>query len=136
MLPALASQMVNLIEFEQLDLLHVTLYLASCYDYLARQIMAERGLNVPIVTTLHGTDITLVGKDPSYKHVVGLPLIKVMGDRGFQSICGVRHVNFEIKQEIKVIPNFIDLERFKASDGTRIEKGISPKWRKDNCSRV
>ena len=67
---ALASQMVNLIEFENLDLLHVHYALPHATSaYLAKQIMAEKGLNVPVVTTLHGTDITLVGSDPSYKHV-------------------------------------------------------------------
>ena len=77
---ALASQMVNLIEFEQLDLMHVHYALPHATSaYLAKQIMAERGIHVPIVTTLHGTDITLVGKDPSYRHVAEFSIDKSDG---------------------------------------------------------
>jgi N-acetyl-alpha-D-glucosaminyl L-malate synthase BshA len=133
---ALASQMVNLIEFEHLDLLHVHYALPHATSaYLARQIMAERGLHVPIVTTLHGTDITLVGKDPSYKHVVEFSIDKSDGVTAVSEyLKRETYENFDIKQEIKVIPNFIDLERFKATEHTELEKGIGAKRRKNNCS--
>jgi len=129
---ALASQMVNLIEFEQLDLLHVHYALPHATSaYLARQIMAERGLNVPIVTTLHGTDITLVGKDPSYKHVVEFSIDKSDGVTAVSEyLRRETYENFEIKQEVKVIPNFIDLERFKASDQTELKKELAPSGEK------
>ena len=129
---ALASQMVNLIEFEQLDLLHVHYALPHATSaYLARQIMAERGLNVPIVTTLHGTDITLVGKDPSYKHVVEFSIDKSDGVTAVSEyLRRETYENFEIKQEIKVIPNFIDLERFKATDQTELKKELAPSGEK------
>ena len=124
---ALASQMVNLIEFEHLDLLHVHYALPHATSaYLARQIMAERGLHVPIVTTLHGTDITLVGIDPSYKHVVEFSIDKSDGVTAVSEyLKRETYENFDIKQEIKVIPNFIDLERFKATRQTELKKELA-----------
>ena len=129
---ALASQMVNLIEFEHLDLLHVHYALPHATSaYLARQIMAERGLHVPIVTTLHGTDITLVGKDPSFKHVVEFSIDKSDGVTAVSEyLKRETHENFDIKQEIKVIPNFIDLERFKATEQTELKKELAPNGEK------
>lgn len=129
---ALASQMVNLIEFEQLDLLHVHYALPHATSaYLARQIMAERGLHVPIVTTLHGTDITLVGKDPSYKHVVEFSIDKSDGVTAVSEyLKRETYENFDIKQDIKVIPNFIDLDRFQATDQTDLKKQLAPNGEK------
>ncbi|MBK97226.1 MAG: N-acetyl-alpha-D-glucosaminyl L-malate synthase BshA [Balneola sp.] len=129
---ALASQMVNLIEFERLDLLHVHYALPHATSaYLARQIMTERGLHVPIVTTLHGTDITLVGKDPSYKHVVEFSIDKSDGVTAVSEyLKRETYENFDIKQEIRVIPNFIDLERFKATDQTELKEELAPKGEK------
>ena len=129
---ALASQIVNLIEFEHLDLLHVHYALPHATSaYLARQIMAERGLHVPIVTTLHGTDITLVGIDPSYKHVVEFSIDKSDGVTAVSEyLKRETYKNFDIKQEIKVIPNFIDLERFKATEQTELKKELAPNGEK------
>tara|TARA_R110000868_G_scaffold259361_10_gene517460 strand:- start:1567 stop:2712 length:1146 start_codon:yes stop_codon:yes gene_type:complete len=125
---ALASQMVNLIEFENLDLLHVHYALPHATSaYLAKQIMIERGKTVPIVTTLHGTDITLVGKDPSYKHVVEFSIDKSDGVTAVSEYLKKEtYSNFEIKQDIKVIPNFIDLERFQKSNKSHFKKAICP----------
>lgn len=125
---ALASQMVNLIEFGNLDLLHVHYALPHATSaYLAKQIMMERGITVPIVTTLHGTDITLVGKDPSYKHVVEFSIDKSDGVTAVSEYLREEtYRNFEIKQDIKVIPNFIDLERFQKSNKNHFRKAICP----------
>ncbi len=125
---ALASQMVNLIEFEDLDLLHVHYALPHATSaYLAKQIMAERGINVPVVTTLHGTDITLVGRDPSYKHVVEFSIDKSDGVTAVSEyLKNVTYQNFELKQDIRVIPNFIDLDRFKKSNKSHFKKAICP----------
>ncbi len=125
---ALASQMVNLIEYENLDLLHVHYALPHATSaYLAKQIMMERGKTVPIVTTLHGTDITLVGKDPSYKHVVEFSIDKSDGVTAVSEYLKKEtYSNFDIKQDIKVIPNFIDLERFKKSNKSHFKKAICP----------
>lgn len=125
---ALASQMVNLIEYESLDLLHVHYALPHATSaYLAKQIMAERGITVPIVTTLHGTDITLVGRDPSYKHVVEFSIDKSDGVTAVSEyLKRETYSNFEIKQDIEVIPNFIDLDRFKKSNKSHFKKAICP----------
>ena len=125
---ALASQMVNLIEYENLDLLHVHYALPHATSaYLAKQIMIERGKTVPIVTTLHGTDITVVGKDQSYKHVVEFSIDKSDGVTAVSEYLKKEtYLNFDIKQDIKVIPNFIDLERFKKSNKSHFKKAICP----------
>lgn len=125
---ALASQMVNLIEYEDLDLLHVHYALPHATSaYLAKQIMAEKGINVPVVTTLHGTDITLVGRDPSYKHVVEFSIDKSDGVTAVSEYLKKEtYENFEIEQDIRVIPNFIDLDRFKKSNKTHFKKAICP----------
>lgn len=129
---ALASQMVNLIEYENLDLLHVHYALPHATSaYLAKQIMCEKGKTVPIVTTLHGTDITLVGKDPSYKHVVEFSIDKSDGVTAVSEYLKKEtYDNFDIKKEIQVIPNFIDLERFKKSNKSHFKKAICPNGEK------
>lgn len=126
---ALASQMVNLIEYENLDLLHVHYALPHATSaYLAKQIMCERGKTVPIITTLHGTDITLVGRDPSYKHVVEYSIDKSDGVTAVSEYLKQEtYAHFDIKQDIKVIPNFIDLERFKKSNKSHFKKPFAPK---------
>ena len=129
---ALASQMVNLIEFENLDLLHVHYALPHATSaYIARQIMAERGKTVPIITTLHGTDITLVGRDPSYKHVVEYSIDKSDGVTAVSEYLKQEtYAHFDIKQDIEVIPNFIDLEHFKKSNKSHFKKAICPNGEK------
>ncbi len=129
---ALASQMVNLIEFQNLDLLHVHYALPHATSaYLAKQIMAERGISVPVVTTLHGTDITLVGRDPSYKHVVEFSIDKSDGVTAVSEyLKRETYSHFDIKQDIKVIPNFIDLDRFKKSNKSHFKKAICPNGEK------
>jgi N-acetyl-alpha-D-glucosaminyl L-malate synthase BshA len=125
---ALATQMVNLIEYQDLDLLHVHYALPHATSaYLAKQIMAEKGIHVPVVTTLHGTDITLVGSDPSYKHVVEFSIDKSDGVTAVSEFLKKEtYDRFNIKQDIKVIPNFIDLDRFKKSNKSHFKKAICP----------
>ncbi len=125
---ALASQMVNLIEYEDLDLLHVHYALPHATSaYLAKQIMEEKGINVPVVTTLHGTDITLVGSDPSYKNVVEFSINKSDGVTAVSKYLKEEtEQRFDIKNDICVIPNFIDLERFQKSNKSHFKKAICP----------
>ncbi len=125
---ALATQMVNLIEYENLDLLHVHYALPHATSaYLAKQIMAEKAKPVPIVTTLHGTDITLVGSDPSYRHVVEFSIDKSDGVTAVSEYLKQEtYSRFDIKKDIRVIPNFIDLERFKKSNKSHFKKAICP----------
>lgn len=129
---ALASQMVNLIEYEDLDLLHVHYALPHATSaYLAKQIMSEREVHVPIITTLHGTDITLVGRDPSYKHVVEFSIDKSDGVTAVSEYLKKEtYEYFDIQQDIKVIPNFIDLDRFRKSNKSHFKKAICPNGEK------
>jgi L-malate glycosyltransferase len=107
---ALASRMAEVAEFYNLDLLHVHYAIPhSVSALLARQMLAARGRCLPFVTTLHGTDITLVGLDRSY-----LPITRYSIDEsdGVTSISAYlkekTHADFGVKREISVIPNFVN----------------------------
>ena len=111
---ALSSQMVETVISRKLDVLHVHYAIPHAYAaFMARQILKDRGINISVVTTLHGTDITLVGKQPSY-----LPAVKF----SIEHSCAVTAVsqslkedtikNFSTEKEIRVIPNFIDVSLY------------------------
>jgi len=123
---ALASHMVNLIEYEKLDLLHVHYAIPHTTSaYLAKQILGEKAAHVPIITTLHGTDITIVGSDPSYLPVVNFSINQ---SDGVTAVSGYlrdeTYLRFEINKSIEVIPNFVDLERFVRNDRHHYRKAI------------
>ncbi len=114
---ALATKMAEVAEFEELDILHVHYAIPHAISaYLAKQILKSR---LAVVTTLHGTDITLVGRDASY-----LPITRF----GIEASDGVTAVsrsleldtrtNFHTEKAIEVIPNFVDPERFKKNGRT------------------
>ncbi|MDA0907021.1 MAG: N-acetyl-alpha-D-glucosaminyl L-malate synthase BshA [Bacteroidetes bacterium] len=111
---ALANMLSHIIENESLDVLHVHYALPHTTSaYLACQILGDRGAEVPIVTTLHGTDITLVGRDPSYKRIVDFSLNQSDGITAVSEYLKAETIRqFDIHQDVVVIPNFIDLERF------------------------
>jgi len=125
---ALASKLVDVIRFEQLDILHVHYAIPhASAAFMAKQILATYGINIPFVTTLHGTDITLVGKDPTYKPVVTFSINKSDGITTVsQSLKDDTLNHFDITGEIKVIPNFIDFERFSLKPKDHFKKAIAP----------
>ena len=125
---ALANQMVSLIEYENIDVLHVHYAIPHATSaFLAKQIMGEEAMSIPIITTLHGTDITLVGSDPSYKTVVDFSINQSDGVTAVSEYLREEtYQRFDIRKEIKVIPNFIDLERFKKSNKSHFKKAICP----------
>lgn len=125
---ALANQMANLIEYENIDVLHVHYAIPHATSaYLAKQILGEKAAHVPLITTLHGTDITIVGSDPSYKSVVDFSINQSDGVTAVSNyLRDETYERFDIKKDIKVIPNFIDLDRFKKSDKTHFKKAICP----------
>nr|MBI1229304.1 N-acetyl-alpha-D-glucosaminyl L-malate synthase BshA [Cytophagales bacterium] len=125
---ALASKMVNVVKFEALDLLHVHYAIPhASAAYMAKQILREQGIHIPVVTTLHGTDITLVGKDPSYEPVVTFSINKSDGVTAVsEDLKKDTLKHFEIKNHIEVIPNFIDLERFKKQKKEHFKQAICP----------
>lgn len=125
---ALASKIVDVAQFEKLDILHVHYAIPHASSALiARSILREKGFNLPFVTTLHGTDITLIGKDPGYKPVVEYSINHSDGITSVsQSLKDDTYTNFSITREIEVIPNFIDFSRFKKTNKDHFKKAIAP----------
>jgi len=125
---ALASKLVDVVRFEKLDILHVHYAIPhASAAFMAKQILATYGIQIPFVTTLHGTDITLVGKDPTYKPVVTFSINKSDGITTVsQSLKDDTLNHFDITGEIKVIPNFIDFERFSLKPKDHFKKAIAP----------
>lgn len=125
---ALANQMANLIEYEKIDVLHVHYAIPHATSaYLAKQILGEKAAHVPLITTLHGTDITIVGSDPSYKSVVDFSINQSDGVTAVSNyLRDETYERFDIKKDIKVIPNFIDLDRFQKSNKNHFKKAICP----------
>ncbi|MFM2305350.1 MAG: N-acetyl-alpha-D-glucosaminyl L-malate synthase BshA [Bacteroidota bacterium] len=125
---ALASKIVDVAQFEKLDILHVHYAIPHASSALiARSILREKGFNLPFVTTLHGTDITLIGKDPGYKPVVEYSINHSDGITSVsQSLKDDTYTNFSINREIEVIPNFIDFSRFKKTNKDHFKKAIAP----------
>jgi N-acetyl-alpha-D-glucosaminyl L-malate synthase BshA len=125
---ALASKLVDVVRFEKLDILHVHYAIPhASAAFMAKQILETYGINIPFVTTLHGTDITLVGKDPTYKPVVTFSINKSDGVTTVsQSLKDDTEKHFEITNEIQVIPNFIDFSRFSLKPKDHFKKAIAP----------
>ena len=125
---ALASKIVDVVKFEHLDILHVHYAIPHASAALmAKSILKEEGILIPFITTLHGTDITLVGRDPSYRPVVEYSLNHSDGITSVsQSLKEETIKNFVLKREIEVIPNFIDFSRFKKTDKEHFKVAIAP----------
>lgn len=125
---ALASKLVDVVRFEKLDILHVHYAIPhASAAFMAKQILATYGINIPFVTTLHGTDITLVGKDATYKPVVTFSINQSDGITTVSDdLKEDTYRHFEITKEIKVIPNFIDFNRFSLQPKDHFKKAIAP----------
>src|ERR1700760_2477629 len=125
---ALASRMVDVVRFEKLDVLHVHYAIPhASAAFMAKQILATYGIYIPVVTTLHGTDITLVGKDRTLKPVVTFSINKSDGVTAVsEHLRNDTYKFFEIENDIKVIPNFIDLSRFNLKAKDHFKKAIAP----------
>jgi len=125
---ALTSKLVDVIVHEKLDLLHVHYAVPhASAAYMAKQIVATHGIQIPFITTLHGTDITLVGKDESYEPVVTFAINQSDGITAVsESLRDDTYRNFKINKEIEVIPNFIDLKRFAKQRKDHFRKAIAP----------
>lgn len=125
---ALTSKLVDVARFEGLDVLHVHYAIPhASVAYMAKQILASQGISLPVVTTLHGTDITLVGKDSSYEPVVTFAINHSDGVTAVSdSLRQDTYNNFKITKSIEVIPNFIDLQRFSKKPKDHFRKAIAP----------
>ncbi len=125
---ALASKLVDVVRFEKLDLLHVHYAIPhASAAFMAKQILATFGIHIPVVTTLHGTDITLVGKDPTYNPVVTFSINQSDGVTAVsENLKADTYKHFDVNKDIKVIPNFIDLERFSLKVKDHFKLAIAP----------
>ncbi|MEO8884934.1 MAG: N-acetyl-alpha-D-glucosaminyl L-malate synthase BshA [Mucilaginibacter sp.] len=125
---ALASRLVDVVRFEKLDILHVHYAIPhASAAFMAKQILMTYGIYIPVVTTLHGTDITLVGKDRTYKPVVTFSINKSDGVTAVsENLKQETYEFFEIENDIRVIPNFIDLNRFSLKAKDHFKKAIAP----------
>jgi N-acetyl-alpha-D-glucosaminyl L-malate synthase BshA len=125
---ALASKLVDVVRFEKLELLHVHYAIPhASAAFMAKQILATYGIHIPVVTTLHGTDITLVGKDLTYKPVVTFSINQSDGVTAVsQNLKDDTYKHFDITNDIRVIPNFIDLNRFSLKAKDHFKKAIAP----------
>lgn len=125
---ALASKMVSVVKNEKLDLLHVHYAIPhASAAYMAKQILKTEGIYIPVITTLHGTDITLVGKDASYEPVVTFSINQSDGVTSVsEDLKRETYQFFKITNDIEVIPNFIDLEKFKKQKKDHFKKAICP----------
>jgi len=128
----LTAKLVDVVRHEELDILHMHYAIPHATSaVLARQILAEHGVHVPVVTTLHGTDITIVGRDPSFASVVnysinhsdGVTAVSEYLRKETQSSC-------DITAEIEVIPNFIDTRRFRPLQKDHFKRALCPNGEK------
>ena len=129
---ALASRLVDVVRFEKLDILHVHYAIPhASAAFMAKQILMTYGIYIPVVTTLHGTDITLVGKDRTFKPVVTFSINKSDGVTAVsEHLRNDTFSFFEIENDIRVIPNFIDLKRFNLKAKDHFKKAIAPSGEK------
>ncbi|MFB9076421.1 N-acetyl-alpha-D-glucosaminyl L-malate synthase BshA [Flavobacterium procerum] len=110
---ALSSKLVDMVKLYKIELLHVHYAIPHAYaGYMAKQMLKNEGINLPMITTLHGTDITLVGNHPFYKPAVTFSINKSDYVTSVsQSLKDDTLKLFKIKNKIKVIPNFIELDK-------------------------
>ncbi|MDR5590308.1 N-acetyl-alpha-D-glucosaminyl L-malate synthase BshA [Christiangramia sp. SM2212] len=123
---ALSSKLVNVIRNYGIEVLHVHYAIPHAYaGYMAKKMLEEEGISIPMVTTLHGTDITLVGNHPFYKPAVTFSInnsdfVTSVSD----SLKEDTMKFFEVRKEIEVIPNFIDVSKFKQKTFTDCQREL------------
>ena len=122
---ALSSRLVDVVKSNQIDILHVHYAIPHAYAaYMAKKMLIDMGIQIPIVTTLHGTDITLVGSHPFYRPAVTFSINH--SDRVTAVSESLKEDTlrlFEIRKNIQVIPNFIDIDKIK-SKGKPCERSL------------
>ena len=126
---SLTSKLVEIVQFEKLDLIHVHYAIPHASSaLLAKEILKSMGIDIPVITTLHGTDITLVGKDPSCKPVINYSINNSDGVTAVSnSLKGETLSLFNITNEINVIPNFIDIDKYSKVKRNPFRSKLCPK---------
>jgi len=129
---ALASTMVDVISNNNIDLLHVHYAIPhASAAFMAKQILKKSGKNIPVITTLHGTDITLVGRDKTYAPVVTFSINESDAITAVsQNLRDETYRSFKIEKEIEVINNFVDVARFSKKPIDAFRKVIAPNGEK------
>jgi len=125
---ALASKLVDVVTHEKLDLLHVHYAIPhAAVAFMAKMILKDKGIHIPVITTLHGTDITLVGSDSSFAPVVEFSINNSDGVTSVsENLKDQTLSRFSITKKIDVIYNFIDPRRFQKSNKEHFKKAIAP----------
>lgn len=125
---SLTSKMLEVIEFEDLDLMHVHYAIPHAVSaYLARQVLRKSKRNLKFITTLHGTDITLVGLEPSFMPLVKFSIEESDGVTAVSRFLKEKTLtNYNIEKEIEVIYNFIDIEKYKPVESEIFRRHIAP----------
>ena len=125
---ALASNIVDVVKFQNLEIVHVHYAIPhASAAYIAKQILKEEGIDLKVVTTLHGTDITLVGLEPSFLPLVKLSIEESDGVTAVSRFLKEKTLtNYHIDADIEVIHNFIDTEVYKPVCNEKFRKHIAP----------
>ncbi len=129
---SLTSKMVDLAKHAGLDILHVHYAIPHATSAVtARQILASDGIHLPVITTLHGTDITLIGQDPSFTPVVEWSIEESDGVTAVSNYLRQEtYDHFDVEGDIEVIPNFIDTDRFQRQDKGHFKQALCPNGEK------
>ncbi len=124
----LTSKLVDVVKHEKLDLLHCHYAIPhASAAYMAQQILETEGIKIPFITTLHGTDITLVGKDPSFEPVITFAINKsTIVTAVSESLRQDTYNHFKVTRPIEVVPNFICLEEYKLENNEEYKRRYSP----------
>ncbi len=131
----LTSKLVDVVKYEKLDVLHVHYAIPhASAAYMAQQILLTQGIKIPFITTLHGTDITLVGKDPSFEPVITFSINKSdIVTAVSENLKLETNQLFNIRKNIKVIPNFINIEEYQMSQNQFYKRRFAPNGEKIIC---
>jgi N-acetyl-alpha-D-glucosaminyl L-malate synthase BshA len=129
---ALASAMVDVVLNHDIQILHVHYAIPhAAAAYMAKQILAKKGISLPVITTLHGTDITLIGKDKTYSPVVTFSMEESDALTAVsENLKEETYKNFNISKPIEVIYNFVDIARFNKKPVVAFKKMVAPNGEK------
>ncbi|RYJ42517.1 N-acetyl-alpha-D-glucosaminyl L-malate synthase BshA [Flavobacterium beibuense] len=123
---ALSSKLVDMVKLHGIELLHVHYAIPHAYaGYMAKKMLKEQGIKIPMVTTLHGTDITLVGNHPFYKPAVSFSINHSdVVTSVSQALKDDTYKLFDIKRDIEVIPNFIEVDKKKIEENSPCHRSM------------
>ncbi|MGV3459498.1 MAG: N-acetyl-alpha-D-glucosaminyl L-malate synthase BshA [Flavobacterium sp.] len=123
---ALSSKLVDMVKLYNIELLHVHYAIPHAYaGYMAKKMLKEQGIKIPMVTTLHGTDITLVGNHPFYKPAVSFSINHSdVVTSVSQNLKDETYRLFDITRDIVVIPNFIEVNKNRVDENSACHRGL------------